>query len=158
MRAGVTECERGRRECSCSCSCDDGPQPLPHASTTISQYSVMDTVSDSIDNRAGGSYNMSFGYKLAGHLLRFPSRMLSRLRNLDEVLDQPPLGQASADSVGDSLGAQARVQQRMRDSGVTPMPAAWGFLTSGYFFGLFFMVSRLSWKSRLMLTMIRLFF
>ena len=90
--------------------------------------------------------NSSFSYTLARHLLRLPSRVLSRMRRLDQV---PPLGQSDAATADDNTGAHARAQQRLRDSGITPLPGPWGFLTSGYFFGLFFMVSFLSYQQRL---------
>lgn len=103
----------------------------------------MQTAAENIDHHQaglGGVYNGSITSKLARHLFRLPSRMLSRMRHLDGIFDQH-LGQANAESgTGGSSGVDG-IQQRIRDSGVTPLPGPWGFLTSGYFFGLFFMVS-----------------
>ncbi|GJE87852.1 hypothetical protein PsYK624_039360 [Phanerochaete sordida] len=80
----------------------------------------------------------SFAYKLARHLFRLPSRMLGRMRQFDNLLEQPYT--ASEPQAGDSADARvARAQQRMRETGLAPLPGPWGFLTSGYFVGLFFM-------------------
>ena len=62
------------------------------------------------------------------------------MRQLDDVLgyepSQVPSGYSSTNSE-----ANTRLHQRAREIGVTQIPGPWGFLTSGCFFGLFFMVS-----------------
>lgn len=114
----------------------------PHVSAVDDIYTIMQTATANIGNQTDdtdSSYNTSFTYKLAKHLFRLPSRMLGRMRQLDDVLDQPLApGEIAGSTTSDSHAA--RVQQRMRETGLPPLPGPWGFLTSGYFIGLFFMV------------------
>lgn len=102
----------------------------------------MQTITTDIANKTdenGFSYNTSITYKLAKHLFRLPSRMLGRMRQFDNVLEQPLApGETAGTATPDSHAT--RVQQRMRETGLPPLPGPWGFLTSGYFIGLFFMV------------------
>ncbi|KAF7799360.1 hypothetical protein EIP86_010592 [Pleurotus ostreatoroseus] len=79
---------------------------------------------------------------LARRLLRTPGRILARMRSLDDVLDYTPSPSASGfSSMHPDPNARA---QRMKEAGAVPIPGPWGFLTSGYFFGLFFMAFMLN--------------
>lgn len=74
-------------------------------------------------------------------LLRAPAHVLSRLRRLDDVLDYTPSASSGAfQSATSHATSGANLHHRMREAGPVPIPGPWGFLTSGYFFGLFFMV------------------
>lgn len=98
----------------------------------------------------------SFAYKLARHLFRLPARMLGRMRQFDDLLEQP---YSNGDTQGgaNTDGRVARAQQRMRETGLAPLPGPWGFLTSGYFIGLFFMVRTLRASGIVSLTVHRPF-
>lgn len=78
---------------------------------------------------------------LIRRLVRTPARILARLRSLDDVLDYAP-SQGTGGYSTTTSDANSRHHQRaaLREAGVVPIPGPWGFLTSGYFFGLFFMV------------------
>ena len=72
--------------------------------------------------------------------LEMPSRLLSRLRTFDDIFEQP----SPASDTAEAAASQAsRTQLRTRESGLAPLPGPWGFLTSGYFVGIFFMVCAL---------------
>lgn len=90
-----------------------------------------------------GIYNMTAS--LATRFLQFPSRLLARVRQLDDILDQA----ASPGGIYASAGSSStdfklvysQNKQRMHDlSGANGVPGLWGFLTSGYFVGLLLMV------------------
>ena len=95
---------------------------------------------EDIDSQMGGSpRNISFG-GIAKHFLRIPSRILTRF---DRVWLSAHVSASNNDAHNDtdaSMGPRSLMQHRMRE-GFTPLPGPWGFLTSGYFIGLFFMVS-----------------
>ncbi|KAI0351564.1 hypothetical protein OH77DRAFT_1410915 [Trametes cingulata] len=79
--------------------------------------------------------------KLAHRFLSFPSRALARLRRLDELsLDLPDIAQRHQQQQQYAT-TTANAQRRSRGSphAAPPIPGTWGFLTSGYFVGLFIM-------------------
>ncbi|TBU46899.1 hypothetical protein BD309DRAFT_563425 [Dichomitus squalens] len=76
--------------------------------------------------------------KLAQHFLGFPSRALARLRRLDDMAFEM---QEAAQQTNSGSQGYRRHRNGSHGSGVTPLPGPWGFLTSGYFVGLFVMVS-----------------
>ena len=79
---------------------------------------------------------------LARAILRTPAQVLARLRRLDDVLDYTPTQGAASGYSSTTSDANSRLHQRSvtRDTGIVPIPGPWGFLMSGYFVGLFFMV------------------
>lgn len=105
-------------------------------------------------NSSLGFFNTS--YKLATRFLGLPSRVLARMRRLDEILEHhPPNHQEYVSPSFTSLPngyataapnpSDSRIH-RMRQGlsggqGVASVPGPWGFLTSGYFLGIFIMVS-----------------
>lgn len=91
-----------------------------------------------------GIYNITAS--LATRLLRFPSSLIAKVRQLDDILDQAASsGGVYANSMGspttDFKLVYNHSKQRMLDSsGAKGVPGLWGFLTSGYFLGLLMMV------------------
>ena len=80
--------------------------------------------------------------KLAHRFLGLPSRALARLRRLDDIaLDLHVAVAAQATQQASSGTPGFRRHRNAGHVGVAPMPGPWGFLTSGYFLGLFVMVS-----------------
>ena len=80
------------------------------------------------------------GLKLAHRFLSLPSRALARIRRLDDMaLDFHIAAQTTQQASSGTPGY--RRQRNAGHVGVAPMPGPWGFLTSGYFLGLFVMVS-----------------
>lgn len=86
------------------------------------------------------SSNVTLTSKMAQYLFRLPSRMIERMRLLDSVFEQN-LAVSSDDSGLVPAGGLTSAHQRVRDAGLTSLPGPWGFVSSGYFLGLFFMVS-----------------
>lgn len=83
------------------------------------------------------------GGKLAQRLGDLPSRALARLRKLDELgQDLHEVAQVSqqAERVDVGRGQGYRRQRNVGNGTTPPIPGPWGFLTSGYFVGLFIMV------------------
>ena len=84
--------------------------------------------------------------KVARAFIRLPGRVLARLRKLDDLAfdlhDVAQTTQRQKDR-GDGGGAQAYRRKRSGggSAGAPPIPGPWGFLTSGYFVGLFVVVS-----------------
>ncbi|KAI1791747.1 hypothetical protein LXA43DRAFT_1010317 [Ganoderma leucocontextum] len=86
-------------------------------------------------------YNTSL--KLAHRFLSLPSRALARLRRLDDMaLELHFAAQATQQASSGTPGY--RRHRNAGHVGIAPMPGPWGFLTSGYFLGLFVMVSSAS--------------
>ena len=91
-----------------------------------------------------GIYNITAS--LATRFLQFPSRLIAKVRQLDDILDQAASsGGVYANSMGspttDFKLVYNHSKQRMLDSsGAKGVPGLWGFLTSGYFLGLLMMV------------------
>ncbi len=87
-----------------------------------------------------GVYN--FTTNIASHFLQIPARMLARVRQLDDILDQAASpGGVYASSVSSSTDFKLFYKQRANDPpGAKGIPGLWGFLTSGYFVGLLLMV------------------
>ncbi len=77
--------------------------------------------------------------KLAHRFLSLPSRALARIRRLDDMALDLHIAQTTQQASSGMPGY--RRQRNGGHVGVAPMPGPWGFLTSGYFLGLFVMVS-----------------
>ncbi|PIL28182.1 hypothetical protein GSI_09719 [Ganoderma sinense ZZ0214-1] len=78
--------------------------------------------------------------KLAHRFLGLPSRALARLRRLDDMALE--LHVAAQTATTQQAGSGTPGYRRHRNAGhvgIAPMPGPWGFLTSGYFLGLFVM-------------------
>ncbi|KAH9848914.1 hypothetical protein C2E23DRAFT_842094 [Lenzites betulinus] len=101
----------------------------------------MDAVVEDVVQPVDSFYNTSMFFnaslKLAHRFLSLPSRALARLRRLDELgieahelAHQPQYASTNGNS-------QRRSRSNMQDG--PPLPGMWGFLTSGYFVGLFVM-------------------
>lgn len=104
----------------------------------------MDAVADIVAPEATDSFYNSSAFfnaslKLAHRFFSLPSRALARLRRLDDVsMDLHDAAHHSAYSSTNGNG-QRRSRTSVHDG--PPIPGMWGFLTSGYFVGLFIMVS-----------------
>ena len=87
---------------------------------------------------------------LAHALIRLPSRMLDRMfervLHLDSVFEQNLAVVVDEDGRA-SMGRPATIPPNVREVGLTSLPGPWGFVSSGYFFGLFFMVSTARYSS-----------
>ncbi len=104
----------------------------------------MDAVADIVAPEATDSFYNSSAFfnaslKLAHRFFSLPSRALARLRRLDDIsmdLHDPAYHPAYSTTNGNG---QRRSRASVHDG--PPIPGMWGFLTSGYFVGLFIMVS-----------------
>lgn len=80
--------------------------------------------------------------KVAARVLGFPSRVLARIRRLDDILNGDSAAQPG---VYNARYARTQGTRRGEDPSIgldmEPVPGPLGFLTSWYFFGLFVMVS-----------------
>ncbi|KAH9950322.1 hypothetical protein B0H21DRAFT_724327 [Amylocystis lapponica] len=74
--------------------------------------------------------------KLASRVLDLSSRVLARIRSLDEVFLDDPVSQTQAYS---STTAEAARRQTAQAGSGTTLPGPWGFVTSSYFLGLLVM-------------------
>ena len=99
-------------------------------------------VRESTDSFYNASMFFNASLKLAHRFLSLPSRALARLRRLDDMaLDLHVAVAAQATQQASSGTPGYRRHRNAGHVGVAPMPGPWGFLTSGYFLGLFVMVS-----------------
>ncbi|KIP08512.1 hypothetical protein PHLGIDRAFT_374874 [Phlebiopsis gigantea 11061_1 CR5-6] len=100
----------------------------------------MHEIAQSIANLTSpaASSNVTLTSKMAQYLFRLPSRMIERMRLLDSVFEQN-LAVSSDDSGLVPAAGLTSAHQRVRDAGLTSLPGPWGFVSSGYFLGLFFM-------------------
>ncbi|EIN07133.1 hypothetical protein PUNSTDRAFT_53525 [Punctularia strigosozonata HHB-11173 SS5] len=89
-------------------------------------------------------YNLT--YNAMSSVLGYPSRLLARMRMMDELLNQEAERQAALYTA--SLEAAANMSMSDQDANISPayarpnpqlMPGPWGFLTSWYAIGLFAM-------------------
>ncbi|OJT14938.1 hypothetical protein TRAPUB_8508 [Trametes pubescens] len=102
----------------------------------------MDAVADIVAPEATDSFYNSSAFfnaslKLAHRFFSLPSRALARLRRLDDIsmdLHDPAYHPAYSTTNGNG---QRRSRASVHDG--PPIPGMWGFLTSGYFVGLFIM-------------------
>ncbi|TCD66792.1 hypothetical protein EIP91_000928 [Steccherinum ochraceum] len=113
----------------------------------------MDTeiISSPPTSMSNSSGFLNASYKLATRFLGIPSRVLARMRSLDYILDNHPALQQQQDGLAagySSAGPNAgdpRISRLRAGAGAgqaaatVNVPGPWGFLTSGYFVGLFIM-------------------
>ncbi|OSD08253.1 hypothetical protein PYCCODRAFT_1429319 [Trametes coccinea BRFM310] len=94
-------------------------------------------VHESTDSFYNASMFFNASLKLAHRFFSLPSRALARLRRLDDLaLD---LHEAAQHHPYASTSASGSRRSRGQISSGPPVPGMWGFLTSGYFLGLFIM-------------------
>ena len=127
------------------------------ASVAWTMDGIVHNVVENSDTFFNSSLFFNTSLKLAHRFLSLPSRALARLRRLDDMaLDLHEAAAAThASKAGnyypnDGTGAhQGYRRHRHLGSAANspPMPGPWGFLTSGYFVGLFLMVSGFSTAS-----------
>ena len=78
--------------------------------------------------------------KIAHRFLSLPSRALARLRRLDDMTLELHVAAQTTQQANSGTPGYRR-HRNAGHVGIAPMPGPWGFLTSGYFLGLFVMVS-----------------
>ncbi|KAJ2986802.1 hypothetical protein NUW54_g9623 [Trametes sanguinea] len=94
-------------------------------------------VHESTDSFYNASMFFNASLKLAHRFLSLPSRALARLRRLDDLaLD---LHEAAQQHPYATTSGNGQRRSRGHISSGPPVPGMWGFLTSGYFLGLFIM-------------------
>jgi hypothetical protein len=104
------------------------------------------------DQEVSSAY--SFSLKL-GSLFTLPSRMLSQMRRVVELLDvNQNTGRHVVSDQGEWDGGP-RSGRSLHPSTFTPLPGPWGFVTSGYAAGLFAMVIRSMFSIALLLNNIQ---
>lgn len=88
----------------------------------------------------GNSTTSNLASTLATLVLRFPSHILNRLRQLDnpwgDLVEQPSSNPGYRTTTAET---NSRLHRRLRDTAAMPGPL--GFASSGYFLGVIFMVS-----------------
>lgn len=90
------------------------------------------------EGAALGFYNVTAS--LATRFLWLPVRIITRIRQLDDIMDQAA-SQGGLYATSSSTDLKSALKQRVNDSpGPKGIPGLWGFLTSGYFVGLLLMV------------------
>jgi hypothetical protein len=85
----------------------------------------------------------SLRLKLANSLLSLPSRLWSRMRRVDELLDRSARQRLVANLARHEWDGPTYIGQPPPPT-FSPLPGPWGFLTSGYAVGLFVMVSMIA--------------
>ncbi|THH20903.1 hypothetical protein EW146_g566 [Bondarzewia mesenterica] len=98
---------------------------------------------NSTEDAAALSFNISFSVNL-GSLLSYPSRLLTRMRRLDDLFNMNPhmdnAGTATtADAGSGGLMRRLRAERPPPPGGFALMPGPWAFFASGYAVALFAM-------------------
>ncbi|CDO70318.1 hypothetical protein BN946_scf184843.g7 [Trametes cinnabarina] len=96
-------------------------------------------VHESTDSFYNASMFFNVSLKLAHRFLSLPSRALARLRRLDDLTLE--LHEAAQQSPYAAVNGNGQRRSRSQVSNGPPIPGMWGFLTSGYFLGLFIMTT-----------------
>ncbi|KAI8982932.1 hypothetical protein BD414DRAFT_491632 [Trametes punicea] len=94
-------------------------------------------VQESTESFYNASMFFNASLKLAHRFLSLPSRALARLRRLDDLAVD--LHEAAAQPSYANTNGNGQRRPRGPVNGGPPIPGMWGFLTSGYFLGLFIM-------------------
>ncbi|OCH92079.1 hypothetical protein OBBRIDRAFT_791595 [Obba rivulosa] len=82
--------------------------------------------------------------EIVHHFLGLPSRALMRIRRLDSLLSQD-IGQSQTQPFASTTAGAAHIAHAgARAEGPTSLPGPWGFMTSGYCFGMLVMALVLS--------------
>ncbi|TFY65006.1 hypothetical protein EVG20_g5753 [Dentipellis fragilis] len=84
------------------------------------------------------SFNISFSVNL-GSLMHFPSRLLARMRKLDDMLLNSDLHSNVADNAHEGSLMRRMRPERSTHAGLPLMPGPWSFFASGYAIALFAM-------------------
>ncbi|KAK7455173.1 hypothetical protein VKT23_011044 [Stygiomarasmius scandens] len=91
-------------------------------------------------------YNISFNLSSFGSLFTYPSRLLARMRKIDELVSPDATSAfASFDEAADWMGTMTTMHPSTPMPNPAPpeisahFPGPWGFFTSGYMAGLFLM-------------------
>lgn len=89
-----------------------------------------------------GSYNISLNLSAVSSLFTFPSRLLARIRGIDDIVSEGASASLAAldnttwtekeNAVREAIAASHSIEQ---------FPGPWAFFTSGYMAGLLLMVS-----------------